>query len=178
VSLLISQVIYSAQSTEVRVGCSDVAIVGGGCSGVLVAAQLYRQGFRGRVTIVEPHPALGRGLAYSTPYDEHLLNVPTGKMSALPAHPSHFLDWLRAGRFPDASPAFFAPRKVYGEYLESVLENETSPHGSSFTHIRAEVAAVQSDGSAAELTLSDHSTIHAKRVVLALAARGETRFGA
>src|ERR1700677_3930937 len=103
-------------------GCSSVAIAGGGCSGILVAAQLFRQGFPGSVTIVEPRSALGRGLAYSTPYDEHLLNVPAGKMSALPTRPSHFLEWLRAGGFPSASAAFFAPRKVYGEYLESILE--------------------------------------------------------
>lgn len=149
-------------------GCDSVAIAGGGCSGLLVAAQLFRQGWNGRVVIVEPRPALGRGLAYSTPYDEHLLNVPAGKMSALPTHPSHFLDWLRAGPFPDASAAFFAPRKVYGEYLESVLQQETSAHRGSLTHIRAEVAAVRSDGSGASLKLSDQSTIAADRVVLAL----------
>jgi hydroxyacylglutathione hydrolase len=55
-----------------------------------VAAQLFRHGFQGTVTIVEPRAALGRGLAYSTSFDEHLLNVPAGKMSALPAEPSHF----------------------------------------------------------------------------------------
>jgi uncharacterized NAD(P)/FAD-binding protein YdhS len=148
--------------------CDSVAIAGGGCSGLLVAAQLFRQGFRGSVAIVEPRPALGRGLAYSTPYDEHLLNVPAGKMSALPTHPSHFLDWLRAGRFPNASAAFFAPRKVYGEYLESVLERETGDRRGSLTHIRAEVATVRSDGSGAELTLGGHSTIRAGRVVLAI----------
>jgi uncharacterized NAD(P)/FAD-binding protein YdhS len=148
--------------------CGSVAIAGGGCSGLLTAAQLLRQGFRGSVAIVEPRPVLGRGLAYSTKYDEHLLNVPAGKMSALPSHPSHFLDWLRAGRFPNASAAFFAPRKVYGEYLESVLEHETGAHRGSFTHIRAEVANVRPDGSGAELTLSDHSAIWAERVVLAL----------
>lgn len=147
---------------------SDIAIVGGGCSGVLVAAQLFRQAFGGSVTIVEPRAALGRGLAYSTPYDEHLLNVPAGKMSALPSEPSHFLDWLRARRFPHASPEFFAPRKVYGEYLGCVLEAETSRGTGRFTHLSTEVAGIRSDESGAELMLCDHSTTRAKRVVLAL----------
>src|ERR1700677_260806 len=127
-------------------GCSSVAIAGGGCSGILVAAQLFRQGFRGSVVIVEPRAALGRGLAYSTPYDEHLLNVPAGKMSALPTVPSHFLDWLRGGRFPNAAAAFFAPRKVCGEYLESVLlEAARDAHHSRFTHVRAEVTTTSLD---------------------------------
>jgi uncharacterized NAD(P)/FAD-binding protein YdhS len=156
-------------------GGPGVAIVGGGCSGLLVAAQLFRQGWNGSVAIVEPRPALGRGLAYSTTYDEHLLNVPAGKMSALPSHPSHFLEWLRAGRFPNASPAFFAPRKVYGEYLESVLEQQTSAHSRNFVHVRAEVTAVESDTSGAKLTLSDQSTIQVERVVLALGNPASSR---
>jgi uncharacterized NAD(P)/FAD-binding protein YdhS len=148
------------------VSWSDIAIVGGGCSGLLVAAQLFRQGFPGNITIIEPRAALGRGLAYSTPFDEHLLNVPAGKMSALPGEPSHFLDWLRASRFPNAEPALFAPRKVYGEYLESVLDREVKR--GRFTHVRAEVTAIGSNGSIAELTLGDGSTFEAVRVVLAL----------
>jgi uncharacterized NAD(P)/FAD-binding protein YdhS len=42
-----------------------IAIVGGGCSGLLVAVQLFRNGFRGCVTIIEPRDRLGSGLAYS-----------------------------------------------------------------------------------------------------------------
>jgi len=53
-------------------GISEIAIVGGGCSGLLTAVQLVRHGFTGRITIVEPHEALGRGLAYSTTLDDHL----------------------------------------------------------------------------------------------------------
>ncbi len=149
-------------------GSSTVAIVGGGCSGLLVAAQMLRQGFRGEVTIIEPRADLGRGLAYSTPYQEHLLNVPAGKMSALPDQPAHFLEWLRAGRFPDASPAFFAPRKVYGQYLSSVLEQEACGDRARLRHVRAEANAVRLCKSAAEITLTDRSTLHAEGVVLAL----------
>jgi len=123
------------------VDCCDVAIVGGGCSGLLVAAQLFRQGFGGSVAIVEPRSALGRGLAYSTPYDDHLLNVPAGKMSALPSHPSHFLEWLRAGRIPEASPTCFAPRKVYGEYLSSLSKfGWREQHTIVFDHLVAPTA--------------------------------------
>ncbi|MGA2049496.1 MAG: FAD/NAD(P)-binding protein, partial [Terracidiphilus sp.] len=102
---------------------ASLVIVGGGCSGLLVAVQLLRRGFRGTLTIVEPRRNLGRGLAYSTPFEEQLLNVPAGKMSALPDEPSHFLDWLHLRGFAEAAHGHFAPRKLYGEYLEELLQN-------------------------------------------------------
>ena len=101
---------------------STIAIVGGGCSGLLVAVNLFRQGFQGRVTVIEPRSRLGAGLAYSTSVIQHLLNVPAGKMSALPEQPGHFLEWLRANHWPDAKPDSLAPRKLYGQYLQEVLK--------------------------------------------------------
>src|SRR5436309_1707066 len=95
--------------------CTGISIIGGGCSGLLTAVQLLRHGFDGPVTIVEPRAELGRGLAYSTRFDEHLLNVPAGKMSAFPDEPEHFLNWLNARDWPGAAPGLFAPRRVYGE---------------------------------------------------------------
>jgi uncharacterized NAD(P)/FAD-binding protein YdhS len=144
--------------------CS-IAIVGGGCSGVLVAVQLFRGGFRGLVNIVEPREQLGAGLAYSTPYDQHLLNVPAGKMSALPDCPGHFLEWLRAGHAPDADGFVFAPRKLYGPYLRDLLNETLGANQDRFKHIRAEALSVSADSS---IALSNGSEIHAERIVLAL----------
>jgi len=56
--------------------CCEIAIVGGGFSGALTAIQLFRQGFEGRLIVLEMRPTIGRGLAYSTPFAHHLLNVP------------------------------------------------------------------------------------------------------
>jgi uncharacterized NAD(P)/FAD-binding protein YdhS len=153
--------------SEARV--SAVAIVGGGCSGLLVAVQLFRNGFRDRVTIIEPRERLGAGLAYSTSFDQHLLNVPAGKMSALAQQPAHFLEWLRARHSPDASADSFAPRKMYGEYLEDLLQEtiRTVP-GSHFSHIRAEAISGGAHANGARLALSDGTTVYAERVVLAL----------
>ena len=138
-------------------GCGGIAIVGGGCSGVLVAVQLLKNGYRGRVTIIEPRSKLGRGLAYSTPFDEHLLNVPAGKMSALPQAPDHFLRWLQANGWPEATPSSFAPRKVYGEYLDSLLQAEIrGGAGRNLRQFRAEAVDVGVDGGGVRLTLSDH----------------------
>ncbi|MGA2215581.1 MAG: FAD/NAD(P)-binding protein [Bryobacteraceae bacterium] len=145
------------------------AIVGGGCSGLLAAVQLFRNGFRERVTVIEPRERLGAGLAYSTSFDQHLLNVPAGQMSALADQPAHFLEWLRARSWPNASAASFAPRKIYGEYLEDLLQETIRPIArGQFSHIRAEAIGAAADGNGAHLALSDGTTVYAQRVVLAL----------
>jgi uncharacterized NAD(P)/FAD-binding protein YdhS len=148
--------------------CS-IAIVGGGCSGLLVAVNLFRNGFQGRVTVIEPRSRLGAGLAYSTSFIHHLLNVPAGKMSALPQQPAHFLEWLRANYWPDAKPDSLAPRRLYGQYLQEVLKQTLRAGGESyFSHIRAEVIDAEAAESGARLALSDGMTVRAQRVVLAL----------
>jgi uncharacterized NAD(P)/FAD-binding protein YdhS len=149
---------------------SDIVIVGGGCSGTLVAAQLLRHGFRGSLAVVESRRELGRGLAYSTWFNEHLLNVPAGKMSAFPDQPSHFLDWLRSHSVPSAAPGTFAPRRKYGDYLEDLLvcEVQRSSCGVSPQHICAEALAVSHRGNSAQVLLADGTRIAAERVVLAI----------
>jgi uncharacterized NAD(P)/FAD-binding protein YdhS len=148
---------------------STVAIVGGGCSGLLVAVNLFRNGFQGRVTVIEPRERLGAGLAYSTAFIQHLLNVPAGKMSALPGQPAHFLEWLRAHHWPDAKPESLAPRRLYGQYLQDVLKQTLrAGAGSRFSHIRAEAIDASADGRGACLSLSDGMTVCADKVVLAL----------
>ena len=148
---------------------AGIAIVGGGCSGALVAAQLLRQGFSGRITLIEMRARLGRGLAYSTSFDQHLLNVPAGKMSAFAGEPAHFLEWLQARNWPGAAADAFAPRRLYGEYIEDVLHTSVSSAGSrSFRHLRAEVRDINAVPGGLALVLSNGSTVATRKAVLAL----------
>jgi uncharacterized NAD(P)/FAD-binding protein YdhS len=73
-----------------------VAIVGGGASGLLLAAQLLRTRAAVRIVLVEERPRLGRGVAYDTTCDAHLLNVPAAGMSGYPDDPGHFTRWAGA----------------------------------------------------------------------------------
>ena len=159
-----------ADFAEIQPGesASGIAVVGGGCSGLLVAVHLLKNHCRD-VTVIEPRARLGQGLAYSTPFEQHLLNVPAGKMSAFPADPSHFLKWLHTRNVPGAAPEFFAPRKLYGDYLEDILEQQLRSHGGhGFRHIRSEVIDAEPTAAGIKLALSDRSTIEARKVVLAL----------
>lgn len=134
-----------------------------------MAAQLLRNGCRTNVTVVEPRERLGAGLAYSTPFDDHLLNVPAGKMSALPGEPGHFLEWLRKQNGPGVAGDAFISRKAYGLYLNDFLRGtlQDAPRG-SFSHVRDEVTNVTSDGGTAVLQLGSGSTLKSGRVVLAI----------
>ena len=97
-----------------------VSIIGGGFCGTMVLYHLVQNNFENPITInfYDDHGRHGRGVAYSTPFDEHLLNVPASGMSALPDQPDHFLQYLGDG----ANPAGFYPRKVYGDYLYGFFE--------------------------------------------------------
>ncbi len=63
----------------------SVAIIGGGFSGTILAAQLLRRGDPSvSVVVVEKTPSVGRGLAYGTDCPSLLLNVRARNMSAFP----------------------------------------------------------------------------------------------
>ncbi|MBM7516664.1 FAD/NAD(P)-binding protein [Nocardioides nitrophenolicus] len=99
-----------------------VAVIGGGASGVLTAINLLvRSDDPGlEVVVHEASGIVGRGIAYGTNDQRHLLNVRARHMSAFPDAPSDLLDWaLRTGRSND--PQGFLPRADYAIYLQDRL---------------------------------------------------------
>ena len=139
-----------------------IAIIGGGVSGALTAFHLVRQEAQARVILIDQRPDFGLGLAYSTPSLRHLLNVPAGKISALPDQPDHFLNWLRKNHDPAATEKTFAPRAVFGRYIQSLLRS-TSPLEQEI----ATVVDVRPHGSGAVLRLHNGCELRADLVVLA-----------
>src|SRR5690349_18747884 len=126
--------------TEDRAGREQVgernrgAVIGGGASGVLTAINLLVRGRRSlalpggfatddpdlEVVIHEASGIVGRGIAYGTNGQRHLLIVRARHMSAFPDSPSDLLDWaLRTGRSSD--PQGFLPRADYAIYLQDRL---------------------------------------------------------
>jgi hydroxyacylglutathione hydrolase len=120
--------------TTVKEPTTTIAIIGGGVSGTLTALHLVRQGTPARVILIDQRPGFGLGLAYSTPSLRHLLNVPAGKISSLPEQPDHFLNWLRDHHDPTATEKTFAPRVVFGRYIQSLL--------ASISRVEQEIATV------------------------------------
>ncbi|MFN3279903.1 MAG: FAD/NAD(P)-binding protein [Paracoccus hibiscisoli] len=98
-----------------------VVIIGGGASGVLLAAHLLRDPDAPlRVTVIEGRHMLGCGVAYSTSDPGHLLNTRVANMSAFPDDPDHFRRWL-AARGDQATGACFVSRATYGAYMTDLL---------------------------------------------------------
>ncbi|WP_457150119.1 FAD/NAD(P)-binding protein [Mesorhizobium sp. P5_C1] len=107
-----------------------VAITGGGFSGAAVAWHLAQASRSERlsISVIEPRPALGGGLAYSSEEPAHRVNVPALRMSMAPDDPQHFARWLsRDGeleRDPDAiwkNGDAYPRRRVFGRYVAEHL---------------------------------------------------------
>src|SRR4051812_45656293 len=103
----------------------EILIIGGGLSGALTAIHLLRRGERAdRITVVDPNPVPGRGVAYGTRNPVHLLNVPAMGMTVDPDEPDDFANWLAVHLDREASEVrtSFAPRMVYAEYVGQRLD--------------------------------------------------------
>lgn len=149
---------------------SGIAIIGGGLSGSLVAANILRNATMPlSIKLVERNPEIGRGVAYSTPFDCHLLNVPVGKMSAFVDEPNHFLNWLhRNGHEVIAST--FVPRKVYGDYIQAVLQEAEANALAcvKLERIVDEAIAIETTTYSTKVYLRDGQCLHVQKAVLAL----------
>jgi uncharacterized NAD(P)/FAD-binding protein YdhS len=147
-----------------------VVVIGGGFSGTAVAAHLLRRGLPARVVLVNRFGPIGRGVAYGTRLEAHVLNVPAGGMSALPDDRDHFVRWART-RDDTIHAESFVSRRVYGEYLESLLR-EAEHHSPRAARLERLVGVardieVRADGATAEVVFAG-ARIAADRVILAL----------
>ena len=93
---------------------TPVAIVGGGFSGTMVAANLARRGIAS--IIIEASDRAGQGNAYSTAEPAHLLNIRAHNMGAWADDPEDFATREKV------DPQAFAERRRYGRYLRAILD--------------------------------------------------------
>lgn len=138
-----------------------VVIVGGGFSGAMLATRLAE---RGQASVVIDRTGdFGLGVAYSTPFEGHLLNVRSSRMSAVEGRPDDFVDWLTARRPELADPEDFAPRQVYGAYVRDRLAGVKAAHPGLIDTRIGEVAFIEMDG----VVLSGGARVRGRAVVLA-----------
>ncbi|RDJ21310.1 FAD-dependent oxidoreductase [Bosea caraganae] len=156
-----------SEPAEERGGHStDVAIIGGGASGVLLALQLMHQGdARLRVTLVDRGPHPGYGIAYSTTCASHLLNTRAGDMSAWPAEPDHFSRWLQA--FGADAGQDFACRQTYGRYLNAMLTGAVDRSDARLRVVIGDVASVTPREAKVVVEIAGRDPVVAHMAVLA-----------
>lgn len=152
-----------------------VAIIGGGATGTMVAYHLLK--LRpdlgpGQVAIIEPRAQLGAGLAYGTQDPQHRINVPAARMSLDTRVPGDFRAWLDLDALSATDPDAFLPsgdlypsRAQFGRYLAARIAPALET--GHLRHIRDQATGVTRDRRW-RVTLSDHETIQADRLVIAL----------
>jgi uncharacterized NAD(P)/FAD-binding protein YdhS len=150
-----------------------IAVIGGGFSGTLLALHMLRRCPAARVLLIERNPQFGRGLAYGTGNDNHLLNVPADRMSAFQDRPGDFIDWLRQRQedgkngvaFEEGS---FVPRRLFGAYVRHLLNSELKSGGASRLELlRGEVVDIR-EGDHLALTLDRGGCVAAHLAVIAI----------
>lgn len=111
-----------------------VAIIGGGAAAATLVSELLE-----RRTPRPLHldwytgvPNAGRGVAYGTPSDRHLLNVRAASMGMFVSKPGGFLEYAQA-LDPTVKGSDFLPRRLYGDFLQSRVQQALKNAG-SFGH--------------------------------------------
>jgi uncharacterized NAD(P)/FAD-binding protein YdhS len=141
-----------------------VGIIGGGASGILVAAAILRSTTTPiSLYIFEPRTQLGLGIAYSTSSPLHTLNVRAKAMSAVVGDAEHFVRWSGLNR------ESFASRAVYGQYLQELLHDAASHaiSGANYIHICDSVVDVQLRDGLVEVQTKNNELFAVDKLVLA-----------
>jgi uncharacterized NAD(P)/FAD-binding protein YdhS len=118
--------------------------------------------------LIERRPVPGRGVAYSTQFEGHLLNVRAKNMSAYADVPDHFVKWAQRHYSSSVKPDDFLPRTIYGQYISSQLREATRAREANFRCIQGEAISMERTGDRCLIRIADGKTVVADKVVLAL----------
>lgn len=120
------------------------------------------------VVLIERGPVPGRGVAYGTQFEGHLLNVRAKNMSAYASVPDHFVKWAQRHHSSSVKPDDFLPRTIYGQYVSFQLREALTHSRGSFQCIRDEAVALEQADGCCKIRLASGSMVVADQVVLAL----------
>ncbi len=153
----------------------DIAVIGAGFSGTMVAVNLARKSEgKLRIALIERGGAPGCGVAYGTTDNHHLLNVRAAQMGAFPDRIGDFYEWLQ--RHPDVwkhakvttlEPGSFVPRLVYGAYLQDILR-QTQATFPTLETFHADITRIATSPTGYELHSATETVATTPVVVLAL----------
>jgi uncharacterized NAD(P)/FAD-binding protein YdhS len=152
-------------------GRVPVAIIGGGYSGTILAAQLARRGIASAV--VDGSGRAGKGVAYSTTEPAHLLNVRAEGMSAWAGEPDDFAERFES---EGGHRRGFAQRRFFARYLRDILSEAVGSGNTRVVEATA-TAAVPSEAGW-QTSLSDGEKLHSDALVLAIGNQEPERLGA
>jgi uncharacterized NAD(P)/FAD-binding protein YdhS len=148
----------------------DVAIVGGGLSGI---ATLYHLSKCARASslnltciLLESSGQLG-GLAYCTSSNTQILNVPAGKMGIDEEAAGDFGVWLTQQGLEFSADAF-VPRHLYRRYLNYVIDRVSAEGSVRLSRATARVDGVRVEEGRALLLADGEIVARASQVIIAV----------
>ncbi len=150
----------------------DFAVIGGGAAGAAVFGELLGCADTGVVHWVVDRPWPGRGIAYSSTDDRHLLNVRANGMGLFAGQLDGFLRHVTE-RVPDAKETDFLPRRLFGEFIEAQLRESMDAarrRGRRFAVQISSARCVETQGSGYLVRLANGQVLRADAVILALGA--------
>mgnify|MGYP004710605827 FL=1 len=128
-----------------------IVIVGGGFSGTALAIHLARYSRAGLdVTLIEPRPSPGRGVAYGSIDPSHRINVPAARMYLSAAEEGEFDRWFRASpAFHDDPQALWHDGSVYpqrsqfGAWVGEQFSKASQASSASIRFVQSKAVALQ-----------------------------------
>lgn len=145
----------------------DVAIVGGGFSGLVTLLHLRRLLPDARLALFERRQRPGPGVAYGACDASHLLNVPAGRMGAFPDRVGEFHAWLERREPGRHASNDFVERRLYGEYLMESAAATLAGRESRTWLVRDAIVHLQRLPTRIELLRASGTTCVARAVLLA-----------
>ena len=152
-----------------------IVVIGGGAAGSAVVGEFLRRGRPGEldlVWLVGAH-APGRGIAYATTAEHHLLNVRAAGMGLFADDIGAFIAHAQRQGWP-VRGGDFVPRAWFGDYVEAVLAREIEAargRGCALEVLSVEAVSVRGDDASGYVVLTDAGdTIEADGVILAIGA--------
>jgi uncharacterized NAD(P)/FAD-binding protein YdhS len=151
---------------------ADIAIIGGGAAGAALFGALLNLDDDATVHWVTGPSTNGRGVAYATHDDHHLLNVRAGGMGIYVDQSEEFLQHAvrdHAGvRNTD-----FLPRRLFGDFIEAQVQARivsAEKKGRRFALHNTEAVRIDPQIRGYEILLADHRTLRVDAVILAIGA--------
>jgi len=169
---------YSVVAAESGVPVDDMqklVVIGAGAAGSAVVGECLRNAQPGQLdlTWIRGRQAPGRGVAYSTTAEHHLLNVRAANMGLFADDAGEFIAFARARGWP-VEACDFAPRVRYADYLQDTLAREIAKAGERHVAVRLladEAISVRGDDRAGYAVVSAAGErMVADGVVLAIGA--------
>ena len=157
----------------------QVAIIGGGAAAAAVVGEILRQQRTRDIAIhwFAGHGVRGRGIAYSSQADHHVLNVRAAGMGLFADDGGAFFRHV-ATRAPLAKASDFLPRAWFGEFVEATLAPlvEAARERGQRVHVLASNAvAVRGDDATGYRVTDEHdATVAVDEVVLAIGSLPST----